>query len=279
MTISREESRLIRNLIKEVTGITYRENKDFFLELKLAPLLKQLNVTTLLDLYNLIKNLPFDSPVLRDFVDAITINETNFFRDSYPFEILKNHIFPKFKKHEKKRIRILSVPSSTGQEPYSIVITAMEAFSDLSKWDFKIVSGDICEYALYRAKNGIYKQIEIDRGITPYYMNKYFTKIGKDEYAIKKEVKKYVEFHKLNVLDENAIIWKKKDYYDIVFFRNIMIYFDIQTQKDLLFKIKEILKKNGYLFIGASEVIIGITRIFKMEKINGGVFYINEYKE
>ncbi len=274
MVITKEESELIRKFIKEITGITYKENKDYFLELKLAPLIKKTNCTRLLDFYNLVKNLPFENPILRDFVDAITINETSFFRDKYPFDILKNRVFPKFRREKVKKIRILSVPSSTGQEPYSIVMMAFESFPELEKMDFKIISGDISEYALFRAREGNYKKVEIDRGITPYFLNKYFVKLGENSYKIKEELKKFVEFHKINVLEEDSRIWKK-DFYDIVFFRNIMIYFDISTQKTLLQRIKEILKENGYLFIGSSEVVIGITRMFEMKKIEGGIVYIN----
>ncbi len=278
MSIGKEETKLIREFIKKVTGITYKENKDYFLKLKLAPLLKETKCKNLLDFYNLIKRLPFDNPVLRDFIDAITINETSFFRDSYPFEILKGYIFPEFKKNNIKRLRIMSVPSSTGQEPYSITMIAFEVFSNLDKYDFKIISGDISEYALFRAKQGHYRQVEIDRGLNSYYLNKYFTKVGENDYAIRDDLKKYIEFHKINVLDKDAIIWKK-DYYDIVFFRNIMIYFDVATQRQLLGRIKEVLKRDGYLFIGASEVIIGITRLFEMRKINGGVVYVNSKRE
>ncbi len=277
MDTGREETKLIREFIKKLTGITYKENKDYFLELKLAPLIKETKCKNLLDFYNLIKRLPFDSPVLRNFIDAITINETSFFRDTYPFEILKRHIFPEFKKKGMKSIRIMSVPSSTGQEPYSITMIAFEVFSNLEKYNYKIISGDISEYALFRAKQGHYRQVEIDRGLNSYYLNKYFTKVGENDYAIRDDLKKYIEFHKINVLEKNAIIWKR-DYYNIVFFRNIMIYFDIATQRELLNKVKEALKKDGYLFIGASEVVIGITKLFDMKKINGGVVYINSKK-
>ncbi len=277
MSKGKEETKLIRDFIKKITGITYKENKDYFLELKLAPLLKETKCKNLLDFYNLIKKLPFDSPVLRNFIDAITINETSFFRDTYPFEILKRYIFPEFKEKGAKKVRIMSVPSSTGQEPYSITMIAFEVFSNLDKYDFKIISGDISEYALFRAKEGHYRQVEVDRGLNSYYLNKYFTKVGENDYAIRDDLKRSIEFHKINVLEKNAIIWKR-DYYDIVFFRNIMIYFDITTQRELLGRIKEALKKDGYLFIGASEVIIGITRLFDMKKINGGVVYVNSKK-
>ncbi len=274
MSNSKEILSLIRNLIKEKTGITYKENKDYFLELKLAPLLKKAKCAKIMDFYNLIKSLPFDDNLFKEFIDAITINETSFFRDGYPFDILRIHIFPRYIQEKKnKKIRIMSVPSSTGQEPYSIVMTALEVFPDIDRWDFKIVSGDISEYALFRAKQGRYRQIEVARGLNAYFLGKYFTKINDSEYEIKKDLKKYIEFHKINVLDKNAIIWKET--YDIVFFRNIMIYFDLNTQKELLSRIKDVLKKDGYLFIGSSEVIIGISKLFKIEKIDRRVIYVN----
>lgn len=275
MSISKEESKLIRDFIKEATGITYRESKDYFLELKLAPILKKTTCKNLLDFYRFIKSLPFDDPLFNDFIDAITINETSFFRDGVPFTVLKEYIFPEIRKSKKnKNIHILSVPSSTGQEPYSIAMIALEVFPDIDKWNFKITSGDISEYALFRAKNGEYKEIEINRGLNQYYLNKYFTKTGEGKYKIKDMVKKLIDFHRVNVLDENSIIWKKKEY-DIVFFRNIMIYFDVSVQRDLLMRIKESLLDGGYLFMGASEIVLGITRLFERKMINNTVVYIN----
>ena len=259
MGTSKEDLTLIRDFIKEKTGITYKENKDYFLELKLAPLLKKAKCTRIVDFYNLIKSLPFNDSLFKEFIDAITINETSFFIVYYIFDILKTHI--------------MSVPSSTGQEPYSIVMTAFEVFSNIDKWDFKVISGDISEYALFRAKQGRYRQIEVSRGLNAYFLGKYFVKVSDSEYEVKNDLKKYIEFYKINVLDKDAIIWKNS--YDIVFFRNIMIYFDLKTQRELLSRIKDVLKKDGYLFIGSSEIIVGISKLFKIEKIDGKVVYVN----
>jgi chemotaxis protein methyltransferase CheR len=199
----------------------------------------------------------------------MTTNETSFFRDLTPFAVLKNAVLPGLVKANatSKRIRIWSGACSTGQEVYSIAFTVGD-LPDLTGWDVNIVGTDIAEKVLERARAGVYTQHEVQRGLGMSSMVRFFTQQGAD-WAVKPEIKRMVQFRQFNVLNDFSTVGP----FDVIFFRNILIYFDSSTKKQILERMAGILSPSGVLFLGGTETPLGITDRWVRVKLDQGIVY------
>lgn len=230
---------------------------------------KVTRVTGLTSTTELCQELASNSPQLFTLVvDALTTNETFWFRDNKPFVALQKVIFPVMARNKRsKQLQIISAPCSTGQEPYSIAMLLLES-GLFANWHVRIIAVDISTMALQQAKEGVYSQLEVNRGLPVKYLVKYFTQ-DNDVWKIKPEVKRMVTFRK-QPLHNNALT---SGPFDLIFCRNLLIYFDLETKRKILSNLERCLASDGLLVLGGSETTWNISSEFESVKINGTTFY------
>lgn len=244
----------IRTLVAEKTGIALSEAKSHMVYSRLTRRLRQLNLQRFSDYCAVLKQ--DDSDELVNFVNAITTNLTAFFRENHHFEYLANAVLPRiFSKKPDKRLRIWSAGCSTGEEPHSIAMVLNECLPKNSGWDAKILATDLDSNVVEKASSGIYTKARID-GISKSRQKKYFKTLGSSgEVQVVPEVRELITFKQLNLM--NA--WPMKGPFDIIFCRNVVIYFNKNTQKELFDRYANITVDNGHLFIGHSESLFKVS--------------------
>lgn len=262
----------VREFLQKHCSITLAESKKYLVQTRLEGLLREFKTGSYLELIQRAKD-GGDNGLLERIIDKMTTNETLWFRDRYPFEILKELILPGLAagKESGKKIRIWSAASSTGQEPYSIAITIREfceADSRVSPGGFEIMATDISQTALGNAKAGSYDRLEISRGMPDPLLKKYFNEKN-GLWEIKEEIKRMVRFGQFNLQKPFA----GHGTFDVIFCRNVMIYFSSDFKKELMRKFAEILAPDGFFVIGVSESVLGMSGDFVPIIHKGGVVY------
>ncbi|WP_133137767.1 CheR family methyltransferase [Legionella rowbothamii] len=246
----------IRQFIKAETAIVLEPTKEYLVECRLTPISKELGFASLDELIHAFKRQPREEIKLK-IIDAMTINETLFFRDIHPFELLKTKIFPELKaKKSNKKVDIWCAAASSGQEPYTIAMILKELSSQFQGWSINIIASDISEKMLAKAKEGLYNQMEVNRGLPLTYLTQFFEKKGPN-WQINKEIRDMVTFQKINLINPWAI-----PKMDLVFMRNVLIYFNIDTKKEIVKRVEATLNPEGYLFLGGAETTIWINNQF-----------------
>ena len=251
--LSEEEFERFRKLIYSEFGISLGDRKRTLVQSRLRKWLNEFNLDSYGDLYDRLthKN---NSEELILLANAITTNVTSFFREEGQWIYLKEHL-DTIIDHKEKKIRIWSAGCSSGQEPYTIIIFLMEHLDNFSSWDVKILATDLSEDILVKAMEGCYTQKELE-SMPKNFLNKYFDLIeqkGSKKYQVKDTLKSYVLFRSFNLITGKYTMFKNK--FDFIFCRNVMIYFDRQTQNTLIANYFKLLKQKGLLFIGHSESI------------------------
>jgi len=198
--------------------------------------------------------------LLRDITEAMTTNESLFFRDMKPFDQLQELILPGLlkKRADKRQIRIWCAACSSGQEPYSIAMILKEAAAKLAGWRTEVIATDISAEMVAKAKAGVYTQFEVQRGLPVKLLVKYFAQNG-DKWTIDPSIRSMVQFREFNLLDEPAALGT----FDIVFCRNVLIYFDQDLKRQVLEKISKMMPSDGVLYLGGAETVLGVTDRFK----------------
>lgn len=239
-------------LVERVSGISYKEGKEYLLESRLNELALSLGFKSIKDLYELVKKKP-EYKIISEIVDALTTNETYFLRDPHVFESIRNHVIPELlkKREREKKISIWSAACSTGQEPYSVGMLIHEHFNSyLKSYAFEIYASDISKKSVEKAKTGIYNQIEVNRGLPVTFLIKYFKQEGA-HWRIDDKIKNMVKFDVLNLLE---ISQKLRNSFDLILCRYVLIYFSDQTKQKVFRDIWNFLKPGGYLILGATEI-------------------------
>ncbi len=246
-----------KELLLKESGLVITPEKMYLLESRLLPIAQEQNLKTLDELVDKLRT-SGDKDLQYAIVEAMTTNETSFFRDKSPFDRLKNNVLPVFLKARaaQKKLRILSAACSSGQEPYSLAMTLKE-YKGLNGWDVHITATDLSNEILTQARAGIYSQFEVQRGLPVQMLVKYFAQDG-DKWAVKDDLKSMITFKEANLLTDISTLGK----FDIVLCRNVLIYFDVETKAKVLRDIKEIIPQDGVLFLGGAETVIGITDSF-----------------
>jgi chemotaxis protein methyltransferase CheR len=261
-----------RVFLEKACGILLGDNKQYLVASRLNKLMETQGIKSLGELVQRIQSQP-RSGLREQVVDAMTTNETLWFRDSYPFEVLKNKVLPEaIKASPNQRLRIWSAACSSGQEPYSLSMSLDEfERSNLGqlKAGVQIVATDLSGAMLNNCKTGEYDSLAIARGLSPERLQRYFDPKGAGRYAIKAPIRSRVEFRSFNLLDSYASLGK----FDVVFCRNVLIYFSAQVKKDILTRIHGTLKRGGYLFLGASEALNGLPELYQMVQCSPGIIY------
>jgi chemotaxis protein methyltransferase CheR len=274
LKISTEEIKLINRYIYEISGIHLDESKKYLLETRLSAIAEEHGCLTFQDFYKKSKA-DATKVIERKIIDAISTNETLFFRDSGPFELLQHKIFPELIDARssksplmKTSLKIWSAASSTGQELYSVAIVLQELLRDLSKYNIKLFGTDISDAAVAQASSGKYNKFEIERGLTRDKLTKYFTMSGQT-WKVNDQLRAMVNFRKFNLMQPFIGLGK----FDIVLCRNVAIYFTLEDRKKLFNKIADILEPDGYLVIGSTESLTGICPKFIPKRHLRSIFY------
>ena len=256
--------------LEEESGIVLGENKHYLVTSRLNRLSKELSYNNLSAMLDALK-VGTDKVLKERVIDAMTTNETSWFRDSYPYEILTKELLPFFAKQNKNALRIWSAACSTGQEAYSISMTIAEykAANPGSLNGFmEIVGTDISPTVLNLARKAVYEEINIVRGLSQERRDRYMEK--KDEkWALKQAIKDPVRFAPLNLFNTYSLLGK----FDIIFCRNVLIYFSSESKTDILNRMAEVLNPRGFLILGGSESPTGYTSAYEMVRYPQGVIY------
>ncbi|PCC13442.1 CheR family methyltransferase [Pseudoalteromonas sp. JB197] len=259
-----------RLFLEQQCGIVLGENKQYLVKSRLAPLMKRFNVESLSQLVN--KTLGLHERQLRAaVVDAMTTNETLWFRDQYPFELLKTKLFPEFKGLNRP-LKIWSAASSSGQEPYSIAMSVAEfqaSSPGVLRMGAQIVATDISNTMLDMCKHAEYDALALARGLSAERRKKFFKDSGNGMAQVIDPIKKQVNFRHLNLLDSYALMGK----FDIIFCRNVLIYFAPEVKAKIIAQFSQALNPKGYLLLGASESMSGLSNDFDMVRCNPGIIY------
>lgn len=258
---------LYKNLLKEKSGLTLTPDKAYLLDSRLTPVSRKHNFATLELMTSSLRSSP-KTEMVKDIVEAMTTNETSFYRDTKPFDQFRDIILPHLMKTRPgKHVRIWCAASSTGQEPYSLAMLIKEQGAKLAGWTFEIHATDISTEVLDTAKKGEYSQFEVQRGLPIQMLMKYFEQKG-DRWFLKPEIKSMVQYKYFNLLTPMAMLGK----FDIIFCRNVLIYFDRETKATVLQNMSALLPPDGMLMLGGAETVLGITEAFKPLENTRGIY-------
>ncbi|MCW8091817.1 CheR family methyltransferase [Alteromonas sp. ASW11-130] len=268
--VSEESYLQFGRFLEQQCGIVLGENKQYLVRSRLSSLLYTYNVDALDTLINKVVT-GRDKNMLQSVIDAMTTNETLWFRDTYPFELLVNRILPEFSTLSRP-LKIWSAACSSGQEPYSIAMSVLEfqrQNPSSLKRGVEIVATDLSTSMLARCEEGIYDELSLARGLSEERRQRYFTRHEDGRMMVKPELKRMVTFRSMNLLHSYANLGK----FDLVFCRNVLIYFAPAIKQKILQQIAGLLQPNGILFLGASESISTATAYFNMVKCSPGLYY------
>lgn len=265
--ISGENYTYLQQQIYRSSGIVLGESKRYLLETRLTPIVRKQSLKSINDLCALLRATS-QPKIMQEITEAMTTNETFFFRDATPFKLLKEKILPPLIEERKplRQLSFWSAAASSGQEAYSLAMTVLEM--GLKDWKIKIFGTDLAEKVLQRAREGRYIQIEVNRGLPAPYLVKYFHRQGL-EWQIKDELRRMVRFQKFDLRQP----MKGLGPFDVVLCRNVLIYFDVETKKNILRQIESTLSCGGSLLLGAAETTMNLDSSLERQTVDGSVFY------
>jgi chemotaxis protein methyltransferase CheR len=249
-------------------GIVLEHDKHYLFESRLTPIVKQLGLGSINDLCSIIVA-NRDSEVSRSVVEAMTTNETFFFREPAHYDALHNFLLPRIKleRQDMRRFRAWSAASSTGQEAYSLAMRLLE--DGFGNWDVDILGTDFSRPIVERARAGAYQQIEVNRGLPASFLIRYFQRVGVD-WQISQPVRRMTRFDTIDLRNSMRMLGP----FDLVFCRNVLIYFDAPTKKSILRQIHGTLPKGGWLLLGSSETAFGVEEWFEKQSAGGATVYV-----
>lgn len=262
---------VFRRFLEQSCGILLGENKNYLIDSRLRRILADQNISLLADLVRMVERRGSEA-IRQAVIDAMTTNETLWFRDRHPFEYFGTTLLPELFQSTDGNCRIWCAASSTGQEPYTISMCVDEYRKknpSAARKEVSILATDIALNVLDQAKAGIYDPLALNRGLAQERLNQYFKPLQNGQWEIKQEIKQRVDFKQLNLKDSFAPLGR----FDVVFCRNVLIYFSTELQTEILHKIHSVLKPGGFLFLGGSETPKGLSQYFSMRYYTPGVIY------
>jgi chemotaxis protein methyltransferase CheR len=269
MNVTKDDFDFIAHLAHRQAAIVLEAGKEYLVESRLGELANTLGMASIEALVKELRAKP-NGDLTTKVIDALTTNETLFFRDFHPFEALKKSVIPELmqKRAENRQLSIWCGACSTGQEPYSLAMLVRENFPQLRDWKVSILATDLSPRVLKAAESGTFSQLEVNRGLPASYLVKYFTKEG-DRWRVKDEVRNLITFRSMNLVQP----WPVMTPFDLIFLRNVMIYFDIPTKKTILKRMRGCLLPHGYLFLGSAETTMNIDPSYRTVSAERSVFY------
>jgi chemotaxis protein methyltransferase CheR len=264
----------LRQLLRERSGLVLSAEKQYLAESRLLPVARRHGMTTLGELVGKLKA-SAPTPLCAEVVEAMTTNETFFFRDKLPFDHFRDTVLPALiaARAREKRIRIWCTACSTGQEPYSLAMMLKGFGAKLAGFRTEIIATDLSGEVLERAKSGIYSQFEVQRGLPIQSLVKYFSQVG-EAWQIAAEIRAMVQFRPLNLLKDFSALGT----FDMVFCRNVLIYFNQETKIGVLNRLARQMPDDGFLALGAAETVVGLTDAFKPMPDKRGLYVPNPAK-
>ncbi|MBK7369430.1 MAG: protein-glutamate O-methyltransferase CheR [Candidatus Eisenbacteria bacterium] len=255
MALTPQAFQFVSDFVRREAAIVLEPGKEYLVESRLAPVARKAGFPTLDAFLDHIRTAPKSSPLFYQIVDALTTNETLFFRDHHPFEALKKDILPQLIESRKgvRKLSIWSAASSTGQEAYSLAMLIRDQFPQIASWNVRILGTDLSTTVLDQAKSGSYSQLEVNRGLPAPMLIKYFDKVD-GRWVIKEDLRKMCEFRAMNLTTP----WPMMQPFDLIFIRNVLIYFDTATKQGILKRMKTVLLPHGSLFLGTAETTINL---------------------
>jgi chemotaxis protein methyltransferase CheR len=261
------EFTFIRNFLMQRTGIQLTTEKRYLVETRLDPVMRQFQLPSFSAVVQRLKTA--DRVLEVAVVDAMTTNETLFFRDKQPFDLFQNEVMPQLiaSRRNTGRIRIWCAACSSGQEPYSLSMILDEMKPKLHGMQVEIVATDISEKVLAQAREGLYSQFEVQRGLPIRYLLKHFTQVGA-RWQISKAMGERIQFKSVNLMQGFRALGP----FDIIFCRNVLIYFGEQTKRDVLARMSDVLTPDGYVFLGGAETVLGLTSALAPHKVERSLY-------
>jgi chemotaxis protein methyltransferase CheR len=254
-------------LVRDRSGIVLEAGKEYLVDARLTPVARQCELGSVSELVGKLQAAPEDKLVAR-VVQAMVTTETSFFRDVQPFETLRTTVLPELiaRRRPERRLNVWFAACSTGQEPYSFALLVREHFPELNGWRLDLLATDLSAEALARARAGRYSQIEVNRGLPASLLVKYFRQHA-PTWELSEDVRRMVEFRELNLTRPWPVLPKM----DVIFLRNVMIYFDVETKKAILGRVARLLRADGYLLLGGAETTLNLDDKFRRaEYLKGG---------
>jgi chemotaxis protein methyltransferase CheR len=252
MTLATADFDFVRAMVHRHSAIVLDPGKEYLVESRLTSVARGEGFATLAQFIAALRQTPV-GPAQKKVIEAMTTNETSFFRDIHPFDALRKDVLPPLltARAAQKRLRIWCGASSSGQEPYTIAMVLREILP--IGWEARITATDISEEMLQRTRAGRYSQLEVNRGLPAPMLVRHFTKAG-TEWTVKDELRSMIETQFVNLIEP----WPPWQPFDVVFLRNVLIYFDVPTKRAILQKIRQHLRPDGWLFLGGAETTLGI---------------------
>jgi len=272
--VSPSDFEYLRKLLKDSSGLDLSADKQYLVESRLVPLARKAGLTGIADLVQKVKG--GSDPLTADVVEAMTTNETFFFRDKIPFDHLRQSVIPELMQARAARrsLRIWCAASSTGQEPYSIAMVLKEFSAQLAGWRIEIVATDLSLGVLEKARAGIFSQFEVQRGLPIQLLVKHFRQVG-ELWQINADIRGMVQHRHLNLMQDFSHLGA----FDVIFCRNVLIYFDQDTKVGMFNRLVRALEPDGVLALGAAESVVGITEAFKPYADRRGLYRPNPARD
>jgi chemotaxis protein methyltransferase CheR len=260
----------LRKLLRERSGLDLSSDKQYLVESRLIPLARRVGLSGIAELVAKIKT--GADALTSEVVEAMTTNETFFFRDKIPFDHLRETILPALLKARASRrsLRIWCAASSTGQEPYSIAMCLKEIAPALAGWRVEILATDLSQAVLEKSKSGIFSQFEVQRGLPIQMLVKHFTQVG-ELWQLNADIRAMVQHRQLNLLHDFSHVGT----FDVIFCRNVLIYLDSDTKADVFDRLAKSLDSDGIMVLGAAESVVGISDAFKPYPEKRGLYRPN----
>jgi chemotaxis protein methyltransferase CheR len=260
----------LRKFLKERSGLDLSADKQYLIESRLMPLARRAGLPGIAEIVQKIKS--GSEPLISDVVEAMTTNETFFFRDKIPFENLRETILPMMlqARASRRALRIWCAASSTGQEPYSIAMCLKEISAALAGWRVEIVATDLSQAVLEKSKAGIFSQFEVQRGLPIQMLVKHFTQVG-ELWQLNADIRAMVQHRQLNLLQDFSHLGT----FDVIFCRNVLIYFDQDAKAAIFDRLARVIEPDGVLTLGAAESVVGISDAFKPVPERRGLYRPN----
>lgn len=269
MALSPADFQFVSTLVRQRSAIVLEPEKAYLLEARLSPLARNEGFASIDAMVAQMRAQPYNG-LHRKVVEAMTTNETSFFRDVHPFETLRQWVLPELLRNRAGE-RVLNIwcgAASSGQEVYSIAMTLREHFPELAHWRVSIVATDLSREMILRCREARYNQLEINRGLPANLLIKYFERADMD-WRIREDVRRMIDFREMNLAGN----WAGLPVCDLVFLRNVLIYFDDATKRQILGKVRGLMRPGGYLFLGSSETTLNLDSRFEQVKFDRTLCY------
>lgn len=259
MTITVSDFHYISKLVRDHSAIVLEPGKEYLIESRLLPIVRERGHASIGDLVADLRRAPH-APLRDEVVEAMTTNETSFFRDSHPFHALSEHVLPDLvgRRRTERSLNVWSAACSSGQEPYSLAMTLTDALANEPGWRVRLLATDLSQQMLARTREGSYSQLEVNRGLPAPMLVRHFRREGLT-WRVNDALRQMIDTRVLNLAED----WPAMPAMDVVFLRNVLIYFDVAVKRQILARVRRVLRPDGYLFLGGAETTLNLDDSFE----------------